>query len=71
MGIISTTHPAAGESTVINNHSATAVHYRVEFVGAGWVRFVVLPGGTFEISGDQGVVNIYIEDQAPGGLSAA
>lgn len=71
MNIISTSRIEAGAPMVINNHSTTAVFYRVEFTTAGWVRFVVLPGASFEISGQGGVVNIYIEDQMPGGIAPA
>ena len=71
MNIISTSHLVKGQPLTINSHSITATHYRVEFSGAGWVRFVVLPGGSFVIAGEPGVVNVYIEDQVPGGIAAA
>lgn len=71
MNIISTSRIEAGAPLIVNNHSITAVNYRVEFAAAGWVRFVVLPGASFEIAGEGGVVNIYIEDQVPGGIAPA
>ncbi len=68
MNIIGSHHCEADKPIIINNRSSGAVQYRVEFPGAGSVRFMVQPGARFEIEG-RGVVNIYPEDVLPGGVS--
>jgi hypothetical protein len=72
MNVISSTQFPSGEKIIINNHSKTMTTYRVEFTGAGHARFDVLPGASFEILGNVGVViNVHIEDSVPEGINPA
>jgi hypothetical protein len=69
VSIFHTFSPAVGERQRLNNHRGNAVRYTVDFVGTGSVVFTVLPGGSFDLIGLGGVINIYIEDIAPGGIA--
>lgn len=71
MTIIGSFRPIIGETTTIINHSATAVFYRVEFAGAGSVKFIVLPGASFDLVALDGVINVNIDEVTPGGIAPA
>lgn len=69
--IIESISGEAGKVFEIRNHSDTATTYCIEFVGAGHVRFDVLPGGNFSFVSNGHVVNVNIEDSAPEGINLA
>lgn len=60
-----------GKVFEVRNHSETATTYCIEFVGAGHVRFEVLPGGNFSFVSNGPVVNVNIENSAPTGIRLA
>lgn len=56
------------KEATVRNSGPFAVTYRVVFRGAGWVEFVVQPGGTFDFLFLGPGVDINIQDVATMGV---
>lgn len=56
------------EEATVRNSGPFAVTYRVVFRGAGWVEFVVQPGGTFDFLSIGPDIDINIQDVSAMGV---